>query len=66
VVFGEILLGKAGGVELDAKKRPCERDPLRLLHGRQQEIMLSRLTGSPPDLILIMWSTVISSPVYPQ
>ena len=35
MVLGEILLGKAGGVELDAKKTPCERLPLlelQLLH----------------------------------
>ncbi len=52
--LGEILLGKAGGVELPAKKTPCERDPLALLHREQQAIMLSKLTGFPPDLILCM------------
>jgi hypothetical protein len=52
VVFGEILPGKAGGVEIDAKKRACERDPLELLHRLQHAIMFSRLNGSPPDLRL--------------
>ena len=52
MVFGEVWIGKAGGVELDAKKRPCERDPLELLHRLQQAIILSRLIGSPPALIL--------------
>lgn len=61
VVIGEILLGKAGGVELRAKKRPCERDPLELLHREQQAIIFSRLTGSPPDLMLCIWSTVLAS-----
>lgn len=52
MVIGEIELGKAGGVELRAKKTPCERDPLALLHRAQHAIMFSKLTGSPPDLIL--------------
>ena len=62
MVIGEILLGKAGGVELRAKKAPCERDPLDELQGLQAVIIFSRLIGSPPDLMLTIWSTVISGP----
>jgi len=54
VVLGEILLGKAGGVERRAKKRPCERDPLELLHRLQHATIFSRLIGSPPALMLCM------------
>jgi hypothetical protein len=54
VVFGEACFRKAGGVETDAKKTPCERDPFELLHDLQHAIILSKLTGSPPDLMLCM------------
>jgi hypothetical protein len=54
VVFGEKLLGKAGGVDVDAKKTPFEREPLELLHRRQALTKLSKLSGSPPALIEIM------------
>ncbi len=61
MVIGEILLGKAGGVELRAKKTACERDPFDELHDLQHATIFSRLTGSPPLLMLIMWSTVVAS-----
>ena len=52
--LGERLPEKAGGVELDAKKTPCERDPLLELHRLQQATIFSRLIGSPPALMLTM------------
>ena len=39
--IGDILEEKTGGVNLRAKKTPCERDPLRLLHATQLETRLS-------------------------
>jgi hypothetical protein len=48
-------------VEPDAKKTPCERDPLDELHLLQQATIFSKLIGSPPDLMLTMWSTVVAS-----
>jgi hypothetical protein len=44
---------KTGGVNVRAKKEPCERDPLRELHEAQHETRLSNAKGSPPDLMLI-------------
>lgn len=52
VVFGEKLLGKAGGVELAAKKTPCEREPFELLHRLQAATQFSISSGLPPALIL--------------
>ena len=39
--IGYILPEKTGGVNLRAKKEPCERDPLRLLHATQLDTRLS-------------------------
>jgi hypothetical protein len=47
VVFGEKLLGKAGGANVRAKKTPFEREPLELLHRRQALTKLSKLKASP-------------------
>jgi hypothetical protein len=41
--IGEILEGKIGGANVCAKKTPCERDPLRELHGLQALTKFSRL-----------------------
>ncbi len=41
--IGYILPEKTGGVNLCAKKLPCERDPLRLLHILQALTRLSKL-----------------------
>lgn len=54
MVFGEACFRKAGGVEADAKKTACERDPFDELQDLQHEIIFSRLIGSPPLLMLIM------------
>jgi hypothetical protein len=52
VIFGEKEDKKAGGVELDAKKTPFERDPFELLQRLQQATIFSNEIGSPPALIL--------------
>ena len=58
--IGYILPEKTGGVNLRAKKEPCERDPLRELQVAQLETRLSKAKGSPPSLIGITWSTVVA------
>jgi hypothetical protein len=49
--IGYILPEKTGGVNVRAKKEPCERDPLRELQVVQQLTKLSYASGSPPSLI---------------
>ena len=54
MVLGEIRTGKAGGVDVRAKKEPCEREPLDELHFEQQAIIFYKELGSPPFLIATM------------
>ncbi len=64
---GERKAEKTGGVRMLSKKTPCEREPLRLLHGLQHETIFEISIASSGALLTgMMWSMVMSLPSYPQ